>query len=50
MTLNPEVKDLFDFTFEDFTLSEYDPHPHIKARVSVWEAPLAMVVAMTPDT
>ena len=35
MTLNPEVKDLFDFTFEDFTLSEYDPHPHIKARVSV---------------
>ena len=32
MTRNPEVKDLFDFTFEDFTLSEYDPHPHIKAR------------------
>ena len=35
MTLNPEVKDLFAFTFEDFTLSGYDPHPHIKARVSV---------------
>ncbi len=35
MTLNPEVKDLFSFRFEDFTLSEYDPHPHIKAQVSV---------------
>ncbi len=35
MTLNPEVRDLFKFTFEDFTLSGYEPHPHIKARVSV---------------
>ena len=35
MTLNPEVTNLFDFKFEDFSLSEYDPHPHIKARVSV---------------
>ena len=35
MHLNPAVKDLFDFKFEDFTLSDYDPHPHIKARVSV---------------
>ena len=35
MNLNPAVKDLFDFKFEDFTLTEYDPHPHIKARVSV---------------
>ncbi len=35
MILNPEVKDLFGFRFEDFTLSEYDPHPHIRARVSV---------------
>jgi thymidylate synthase len=35
MTLNPDVNDLFAFRFEDFTLSEYDPHPHIKARVSV---------------
>jgi len=33
--LNPEVADLFAFKFEDFTLSEYDPHPHIKAKVSV---------------
>ena len=35
MTLNPEVTDLFSFRFEDFTLSEYDPHPHIRAKVSV---------------
>ena len=35
MTLNPEVTDLFSFQFEDFTLTEYDPHPHIRARVSV---------------
>ena len=35
MTLNPEVKDLFSFQFEDFTLSDYEPHPHIRARVSV---------------
>ena len=35
MNLNPEVTSLFDFKFEDFTLSEYDPHPHIKAKVSV---------------
>ena len=35
MTLNPDVADLFDFTFEDFELSGYDPHPHIKAAVAV---------------
>ena len=35
MTLNPDVTSLFDFRFEDFTLTEYDPHPHIRARVSV---------------
>ena len=35
MTINPAVKSLFDFTFEDFTLSDYAPDPHIKARVSV---------------
>lgn len=35
MVLNPEVKDIFDFTFEDFTLLEYDPHPAIKGKVSV---------------
>ncbi|WP_370308536.1 thymidylate synthase [Sinimarinibacterium flocculans] len=35
MTLNPDVTDLFAFRFEDFTLSSYDPHPHIKAPVAV---------------
>jgi thymidylate synthase len=35
MRLNPEVKDIFGFTYEDFTLLNYDPHPHIKAEVSV---------------
>ncbi len=35
MTLNPAVKDLFAFTFEDFTLTGYDPHPAIKAPVAV---------------
>ena len=35
MKLNPEVKNLMDFTFEDFTLENYDPHPHIKAAVAV---------------
>jgi thymidylate synthase len=35
MTLNPEVKDIFSFRFEDFTLSGYDPHPAIKAPVAV---------------
>jgi thymidylate synthase len=35
MKLNPEVKDIFDFNFEDFTLESYDPHPHIKGAVAV---------------
>lgn len=35
MTLNPEIKNLFDFTFQDFELSEYQSHPHIKAVVAV---------------
>ncbi|WP_221564806.1 thymidylate synthase [Alkalihalobacillus sp. TS-13] len=33
--INPEVKSIFDFKFEDFTLENYDPHPHIKGAVSV---------------
>ena len=35
MLLNPEIKDIFDFKFEDFTLVDYDPHPAIKGQVSV---------------
>lgn len=35
MMLNPSVNSIFDFTYEDFTLSGYDPHPHIKAPVAV---------------
>lgn len=35
MTLDPSVKSLFDFRFEHFALEGYDPHPHIKAEVSV---------------
>lgn len=35
MKLNPAVDNLFDFTFDDFELSDYDPHPHIKAPVAV---------------
>jgi thymidylate synthase len=35
MKLNPEVKDLFAFRYEDFTLEGYEPHPHIKAEVAV---------------
>ncbi|MFA9480147.1 thymidylate synthase [Phycisphaerales bacterium AB-hyl4] len=35
MKLNANVKSIFDFTFDDFTLENYDPHPHIKAPVAV---------------
>lgn len=35
MTLNPQVKDIFSFRYEDFTLEGYDPHPAIKAPVAV---------------
>ncbi len=35
MKLNPEVKDIFEFTYEDFILENYDPHPAIKGKVAV---------------
>ena len=35
MTLNPDIKDIFDFKYEDFTLSNYNPHPSIKGEVAV---------------
>ncbi|MEJ2594369.1 MAG: thymidylate synthase [bacterium] len=35
MMLNPGIKNIFDFTFEDFELTDYDPYPHIKGEISV---------------
>ena len=35
MRINPSVKNIFDFKFEDFSLENYEPHPHIKAEVSI---------------
>ena len=35
MTLNPEVGSIFDFVYDDFSLTGYEPHPHIKAKVAV---------------
>lgn len=35
MKINPEIKNIFDFKFEDFTLENYDPHPHIKGEVAI---------------
>ena len=35
MKINPKIKDITAFTFEDFELINYDPHPHIKAAVSI---------------
>lgn len=35
LKINPAITNIFDFKFEDFTLQNYDPHPHIKAEVAV---------------
>ena len=35
MKINPNVKDIFDFVYEDFELEGYEAHPHIKGEVSV---------------
>ena len=35
LKINPGVKDIFEFKFEDFELLDYHPHPHIKAKVAV---------------
>lgn len=35
MEINPEIKNIFDFTFDDFTLTDYEPHPHIAAPIAV---------------
>ena len=35
MKINPSVKNINDFKYEDFELQNYDPHPHIKAAVSI---------------
>ena len=35
MLINPDVKDIFGFTFDDFTLVDYNPHPHIKGAVAI---------------
>jgi|TARA_R110002110_G_scaffold50369_30_gene149178 thymidylate synthase len=35
MLLNPDIKNIFDFKFEDFTLKDYNPHPHIKGAVAI---------------
>ena len=35
MEINPEIKSIFDFKFEDFKLVNYDPHPHIKGAVAI---------------
>ena len=35
MVINPDIKDIFSFKFEDFSLEDYDAHPHIKGVVAV---------------
>ncbi len=35
MVINPDIKNIFDFSFNDFNLVSYEPHPHIRGIVSV---------------
>jgi thymidylate synthase len=35
MVLNPAISDILDFRYEDFTLENYNPHPHIRGEISV---------------
>ena len=35
MIINPNIKNIFDFKFEDFDLVDYNPHPHIKGKVAI---------------
>jgi thymidylate synthase len=35
MLINPDVQNIFDFKYEDFTLTDYNPHPHISGKISV---------------
>lgn len=35
LIINPDVKSIFDFKFEDFQLTDYDPHPHIKGEIAI---------------
>jgi len=35
MVLNPQIQNIFDFKYEDFELRDYNPHPHIKGKISV---------------
>jgi thymidylate synthase len=35
MIINPEIKNIFEFSFKDFNLVDYEPHPHIRGSVAV---------------
>lgn len=35
MLINPEIKNIDNFSYEDFELKDYDPHPHIKGEIAV---------------